>query len=262
MRKDTILAINDSIRRAIPFLDLLEPAQRELIEPRLRLTRVRKGQTLIGHGAASNDVFFIMEGVFRVSIFSANGREVSIREIKAGEIFGELAALDGKPRSASVSAVAGGAIVSMSAADFRDCIASSAKTALWLANRFAEQIRALTERIFELSALTVRSRFHCELLRLGLLAGVENNHAVIQHAPTHLEFSNRIGTHREAITRELSELSRSGIIVQTRRKLEILDVDALSRLVQASIGQEVGIYEARTNLTPKAKSARDRIDAS
>jgi CRP-like cAMP-binding protein len=102
----------------------------------------------------------------------------------------------------------------------------------------------LTERIFELSALDVRSRLHCELLRLGLLAGVAGNQARIVQAPTHHELANRIGTHREAVTRELRALAKRGLLSQVRRELVIHNVAELSRFVQRANGEHVGIVPA------------------
>src|SRR3546814_11547621 len=76
------------------------------------------------------------------------------------------------------------------------------------------RIRLLTERIFELNTLAVRDRLHCELLRLCLAAGISDNRAVIEDAPTHSQIAARIGTHREAVTRELQQLTRKAIVAQ------------------------------------------------
>jgi CRP-like cAMP-binding protein len=242
----------------VEFVSKLEAEQRKQFDRVAHETRVRKGHIVIGQGSRTSDVFFIKSGQFQVLIFSNNGREVSIRTLERGDLFGELAALDTGTRSANVVALSDGLLVQMSGADFRRFVESSPATALWLARRFAAQIRVLTERIFELSALDVRSRLHCELLRLGLLAGVTGNRAKIVPAPTHYELANRIGTHREAVTRELRALAKRGVLSQVRRELVILNFAELSRLVQRANGEHVGIVPApRSNADlPIAISAR------
>ena len=95
---------------------------------------------------------------------------------------------------------------------------------------------ALTERVFEFSALAVNNRIHAELLRLARDHMTAENTAAIQPAPTHAEIASRISTHREAVTRELSRLSRAGIVVRRSGALVVEDVERLDRLMQDVIG--------------------------
>jgi CRP-like cAMP-binding protein len=96
-------------------------------------------------------------------------------------------------------------------------------------------VRGLTDRVFEMSALNVRARLHCELLRLAR-SRADGNDA----APTHAELANRIGTHREAVTRELAVLAEHNIIRIGRKRLEFLDVPGLEEAVAASLRAPVG----------------------
>ena len=239
----------------VGFFSLLEPSQRIEAEDRVRPLRIRKGQIVIEQWSRSNNVYFLVEGELRVLLYSADGREVSIRTLNPGQVFGELAAIDGMPRSAAVVAVVPSMVLVMTCDDFLECIESSAKASLWLIQQFASEIRRLTDKIFELSALNVRNRLHCELLRLALIAGVEANQSTIKPAPTHAELANRIGTHREAVTREFRELARRKIVRQGRRELQVLDVNQLSKIVQRLSGQVVGIHTA----PPKSSRAADFV---
>jgi CRP/FNR family transcriptional regulator, cyclic AMP receptor protein len=230
--------------RPLAFFALLEPDLGRRVVERVRHLNLRKGQTVIEHGSRSSDVYFLIDGEARVLLYSPDGREVSVRTLKAGQMFGELAAIDGLPRSATVVAVVPSVVAAMTRADFNRCIETSPKAAVWLAQQFAMQIRALTDKIFELSALNVRSRLHCELLRLATQAVMASNRAVLPPALTHHELANRIGTHREAVTRELRALAKKGIVVQKRRTLAINDVAALADLVRHSSGEVVQIFPA------------------
>ncbi len=232
------------IKDAGGFLDHLEPDVRQRIDGRVRHMRVRKGQIVIDHGSDGGDVYCVMEGEFDVCVYSPQGREVYLRRISRGALFGEYAALDGGRRSATVVAASDALLSVICRADFVDCLTTSPTVTLWLARQLAVHVRELTEKIFELSALNVRSRLHCELMRLCLAAGVTANTAIIDPAPTHADLANRIGTHREAVTRELNDLATLKIVNQKHRRLAILDVARLSQLVEVT-GGDLGIAERR-----------------
>ncbi len=204
-------------------------ARQEALE-RSRVLRARKGQALLSKGDHSTDIFFVLEGRLQVLLYSVSGREISLRDLAENDMFGEMAAIDGESRSASIIALSDARLLVMSRADFRTAIESSPEAALWLMRHLTARIRTLTERVFELSALNVQSRLHCELLRLAARSptGLE-----IRPAPTHAELANRIGTHREAVTREMRSLTAQNIIRTGRRRLEFVD---LARL-QTSVGR-------------------------
>jgi CRP/FNR family cyclic AMP-dependent transcriptional regulator len=200
------------------------------ITTRLRTIRATKGRTLVEKGSRSTEVFFLLEGRAEVLLYSSSGREVSVNTIGPGDVFGEIAALDGEPRSASIVASSEILIVAMHASDFMTCVESSPAAGIWLARRLASGMRRLTEHVFELSALNVRTRIHCELLRLAQKGVPCSGGIEVRPAPTHAELASRIGTHREAVTRELRVLSDRKIIRHSRRSLVVIN---LARLEQA-----------------------------
>ena len=108
--------------------------------------------------------------------------------------------------------------------------------------RLGAEVRRLTERVFELSALNVRARLHCELLRMARTSASQK--LTVNPAPTHAELANRIGTHREAVTREMRILAELNIIRNGRRSLEFLDLPGLERAVGLAIG-EMGELDGR-----------------
>jgi CRP-like cAMP-binding protein len=200
----------------------------------MRSFRVSKGRTIIGAASASDSVFFVDSGEMQALLYSPNGKEVSVRQISAGDMFGELAALDGLPRAATVVALTDARLIEMTRSDFLTCIETSPRAAVWLVRRLASEVRRLTERLFELSALNVSARLHCELLRLAKLSAAD---LVVEPAPTHAELANRIGSHREAVTRELRFLTDRLIISTQRRRLTILDLPQLEHIVGQAMGE-------------------------
>lgn len=205
----------------------MPPSLGAALAPHARTLLLRPGQTLISHQDETDDVFIVLEGALRVELLSRNGREIILSDAGVGAIVGEFAALDGAPRSASVTTVSKARVARVPGALFREAALADPESAGWLALRLVRMVRTMTERVFELNALAVRSRLHCELLRMALDAGISAKAARLEPSPTHAELANRIGTHREAVTRELGYLSEQGITRSAGRTLSILEVASL-----------------------------------
>jgi CRP-like cAMP-binding protein len=173
----------------------------------------------------SNDVFFILEGRIQVKNYSEHGREFIFSEIGAGQIFGEFSALDGLPRSASVVAMEDSTVARMKAADFVALLRTDFELTLRLLRILTGKARGLSDRIFDLIALNARDRICFELVRLAAAGVREGPRVMIRPAPTHYEIAARIGSHREAVTRELNHLVTRGYVELGRRHVVIVDLD-------------------------------------
>lgn len=191
---------------------------------------LERDELVISQNDESLDVFFVLEGTARAAGLSEEGKLVTYREIPEGAIFGELSAVDGRPRSANVVAVGKLTVGRMNQADFRDVIDSDAAFRWAFLSYASEQIRVMTGRIFEFSTMVVRDRLIGELLRMAEGQESLNGRVEIPHAPTHYELASRISTHREAVSREMSRLSKQGLVTKQLKTITISDVDALRRL--------------------------------
>ena len=225
---------------------LLPPPLGAALRPHARIVTRPPGHIIMGFGHRTSELYLILEGHVRAELHSPSGREVILGDLGPGELLGEFAALDDQPRSATVEATTPCVLACFPADAFRAAVFAHPATAAWMARQLVGQIRLLTEKLFELNALAVRSRLHCELLRLCIDAGIADNAAVIAPAPTHLELSARIGTHREAVTRELLHLEREGITKQEGRRLVVSDVARLAQLVREAAGEVDMLQRAGT----------------
>ncbi|MGB2932447.1 MAG: Crp/Fnr family transcriptional regulator [Methyloceanibacter sp.] len=207
------------------------------IQRRCRWRYYEPREPIIDYLDTSDDVFFMITGNARVTIRSVDGKAVSFRELGLGAMFGEYAAIDGGPRSASVEARTRCLVASMPAVAFRELLETEPKVAKTLLKYLVTEIRELTTRVYEFSTLAVRYRIQAELLRLASLSSREGKTANIVPAPTHAEIASRTSTHREAVTRELNRLSKIGILEQRNRALLVRDIDRLSALVHDAIGE-------------------------
>lgn len=197
---------------------------------RARRVSAGAGQAVIGEGTRSSEVYYIVAGTLTASVLSFGGWETVFRDMGPGELVGELAAIDGGERSASVVAQRNSELAVLSAEQFRSFLSDVPGAGLWQAQQLAVRVRNLSDRAFEMASLPVAGRLIAELLRLpGSGPGEARN---VPRMPTHAELAARIGTHRETATRELRALARQGLIVQQGRALTIPSVPQLEALMQ------------------------------
>ncbi len=189
-------------------------------------------EEIIRYHDDSKNVFFITQGEMRVTFYSMCGKEVILCDLSAGEIFGELTAIDGHSRSATVVAKTSSLVAAISSSDFQELIYCNRQIAAAILQRLTGQIRRLTERVFEFSTLAVRNRIHAELLRLAKKHIILSNQVVISPIPTHVELANLVSTHREAVTRELNQLEKDKLILRKDHELHILDMAKLTEMVE------------------------------
>jgi CRP-like cAMP-binding protein len=214
----------------IPLFRTLAPEDLQRVESSCAWREVAAQQWVVDREGEGTDVFFVLQGHLRV-VVSAGGRETILRDLNAGEFFGELAALDLKPRSAGIVAIANSFLARMPAAAFRRAIHAHPDVCDQVLAVLVGQIRMLANRANETSGLSTRHRLWAELLRLARPAPAAPGVAVISPPPTHAELAARVSSHREAVTRELGALERAGLIARRRGAIAVLDEARLRRMV-------------------------------
>lgn len=219
----------EALRAIAYFKSLGEAAFAELAQ-QCAIREYAAQELILGHKDETFDVLFLLEGLARVSIYSADGQRVGFRDIVAGTIFGELSAIDGHPRSASVEAIETCAVAVMRRPQFLAAIAHHPEFNMAVARHLTGQVRVLTRRVFEFSTMAVRQRLWAELLRLAESAPPEGKGALLSPPPTHAEIASRISTHREAVTREFAWLEAQGFIVKKGRALKVPSIEKLRGL--------------------------------
>ena len=200
---------------------------------RARAVTVRKGQIVIAEGTDACDVYLIRTGTMQISLLSPTGRDVILRDLGPGQIIGELAAIDGLARSASVVALQDSELAHMPGSVFLQFLGEVPEAAIWMVRKLAARVRDLTDKAFQLATQPVAFRVQSELLRLASVAGKSgeaDDQVTIGSMPTHAELASRIGTHREAVSREMAQLAGEGLVRQKGRSLHILSLSALEAL--------------------------------
>ncbi|QGW84125.1 Crp/Fnr family transcriptional regulator [Variovorax paradoxus] len=217
--------------RRIALLEGLSDQRLDLLAQQCLWHSVEAGKPLLLRAEQQGDVFLLVSGRVRVTTYSANGRQVTFRDSEAGEHFGDIAAIDGGPRSADVVTLEPSVLASLDRLSFMALLRDEPVVAERVMQRLASLVRQLSERVIDLSTLGVQNRLHAELLRLARTAGVEGNQSRLDPAPKHAALASQISTNREQVTRELNVLVRSGVLRKDGKALLVADAARLERMV-------------------------------
>jgi CRP-like cAMP-binding protein len=227
--------VGESTEHSLSGIRLLQSLSREQLTPieqGCRWKRYGAHEQIIDRQSESRDVYFIVHGRVRVVNYSLSGREITLDDMADGSHFGELAALDGQPRSASVMALTDSLLAALPPEQFLDAVKKYPDVSLKVMRQLAHIVRVSTDRIMDLSTLGANNRVHAELLRQARATMTGPNTATIKPIPVHGDVASRVSTTRETVARVMNDLARQGVVKRTKDSLLILDVDHLESMVQ------------------------------
>jgi CRP/FNR family cyclic AMP-dependent transcriptional regulator len=225
---------------ALKRVAILAPLSERALEgvaQRCKWRQYEAGDQVLDYQDSSTDVLFLLAGKARVIIYSVDGKAVVFTDLTPSMMFGEIAAIDRKPRSASVEAIEPCTIASLSAGEFEKLLLQEPAAGLATLRHLTGELRRLSERVFEFSTLVVQNRIHAELLRLAGEAGRSQGEAVLSPAPSLSDIASRISTHREAVSRELSRLTSIGLLRREGGNLRITNLETLAGFVREAKGE-------------------------
>lgn len=181
------------------------------------------------------DIYFIVRGSVRVINYGANGKEISFAEMKAGDCFGELSAIDGRTRSASILALEPTAVASLKPEALHQIMLAQPEVTLALLRKVTAMLREASARIMQLSTVNANTRVYAEVLRLakaGQGKTPPGKPLVLRPAPVHSDIAARVSTTRETVARAFGVLTRQQIIKRVRGGIEILNLQALEEITE------------------------------
>jgi CRP/FNR family transcriptional regulator, cyclic AMP receptor protein len=190
-----------------------------------------KGTRVFHEGDHSDACYIVRSGSFRVTREHSDGRAITLANLGPGDIFGELAMLDGEVRSASVEALGDGELLALPGADVRRLLARHPEITVKLVAALVRRLRQANERISRQSFQTVPSR----------VAGVLSQ-LVAEETPLHdgdgitirmnqVDLAQLAGTSRESVSRFLAELERAGVVRCGRGRVTVLEPPKLRNYI-------------------------------
>jgi CRP/FNR family transcriptional regulator, cyclic AMP receptor protein len=197
----------------------------------VQLLEVRRRQVVYLPGDPGQTVYFVNGGRVKISKVTRDGKELTLAYRGPGEIFGELALIDGGPREEMAEAVDNALITELDRAEFERLLQQQGMVGYRLTKVFAQRRREIENKIENLVFKDVNSKLAQLLLRLGTEYGVDDARGTLVALKiTHQEMANLIGSTRETVSLTLSQFKRKGLIQTEGRKVILADREGLRAL--------------------------------
>ena len=177
-----------------------------------------------------SSVYFILEGWVKIRTYNFEGKEVTLNIIGKGEIFGEMAALDKKPRSTDAISLTATTIGRIPAENFINLLNTEPMAGIRLSQLMAKRLRQVNRR------LQLRDADSTSRVADAILFLVEGQGTIVEGGTEipnlpHREISGLSGLARETVTRVLTRLEQKGLIERNANLLRIPDVIALENSI-------------------------------
>ena len=183
----------------------------------------RAGDVIIEHGEQDQSVYFIMYGRVHVLNYSSAGRIVTYSSVVEGGMFGEMAAIDGLPRSAWVCAVNDCLVIKISKEIFVSFLQKNSKFSMAVLRKLSKNLRELDERLVNVLSMRAEQRVCIEIISMARPTSVKSGFYCVVEMPTQSNFANLVGLSRETVSRILSRLRNDGLVKISGSGLDILD---------------------------------------
>jgi CRP/FNR family transcriptional regulator, cyclic AMP receptor protein len=207
------------------FADLDDPALAVLARVS-HIKQVPKGAILFSQNDCGEAAYIVRFGAISIILCTADGHELVINEMRAGDCFGELALLTGAPRSATAITATPSELIVIPRQEFLAELEREPKLLQHLMAILAERLRASSERESALAFLDAPARLARVLLELGHLATKEGYVTISQE-----ELAQRIGATRQTTAKILGQWRRKGWIITGRGRIVVLDRNAMRRKI-------------------------------
>ena len=225
-----------SVLRKHPYFADLEPEAFEQLCRYAKHTTLKRGATIFSRGDPGTNLIAVISGTVKISISSPDGRNAILNLIGAGEIFGEIALLDGQPRTADATANSNCEIFTIDRREFIPFVRSQPTVAMKLIELLCVRLRWTSDHVEQVILHNLPGRLASALLRLS-----DKN----KHAPegrtisiTQQEISEMVGMTRESINKQLRAWAARGWVRLEHGAIVVLKPDALQTLVDAGPDDE------------------------
>jgi len=210
---------------------LFQGLRSEELERITQLACIRVYQSrkiVVAKGDRASELFVLLRGRAIVTTRGSEGTEAALNVMGPGEVFGEVALLDGQPRSASVTTLERCEMAVIDKRSFHALLAVSPSIAANLLAVLATRMRELTNRMEDRTFLDVSARLAKQLLWLAAHHGIQcGNRVRIQIKLSQQELGDLIGATRESVNKQLRAWTRNGVVNQDRGCIEIADLESL-----------------------------------
>jgi CRP/FNR family cyclic AMP-dependent transcriptional regulator len=225
---------HESRRRLLLSSPLFDALPREALDDILTQSiekSVRRGQLVLQKGDEGSYMVAVLSGRIRISATSPDGREVTLNMIDAGEVFGELALLDGKPRSADATALEDSTLIYVERRHFLRHLTSSNDLALRVIDVLCERLRDTSETLGNFAMLDLPGRLARKLLNLAAEYGnTLNGRTRLEIRLSHTDLGRFVGCSRETVNKQMRAWEEDGIVARDGGRIAVCKPNVLKRI--------------------------------
>ena len=215
--------MNISLLKNVPLFAGLSDELLESVAIHGVVRNVPRNNILLQEGEQSDALYVVVTGKMKIFVGDEEGKELVLSILGPGDFFGEMAIIDGAPRSATVMSVGESTVVIIGKQDFTTCLREMPDLAFNLLRSLARRVRNVNEHVRDLALLDVYGRVARTLLRLAKPKG----DILVTDAITQQEIANMVGASREMVSRVLTNLKNDGFISVAGKQITICDPPAL-----------------------------------
>jgi CRP-like cAMP-binding protein len=216
----------------VPLFAELDDAERGELNARLRRRRYRKGEMIFLRGDLGRDLFLIESGSVKICLTTEDGKEMTLALLSPGEFFGELALLDGEPRSSDAVAMEPSTFLLLEQSDFLQFVDEHPRVAHRVMGVLSRRLRDNNQLVQDAAFFDIAARLARVILRLADSVGEPDGDAItIGRRLTQNELAGMIGTTRESVNKWLGEYERQGLIERRNGLIRVLRRDALQKRI-------------------------------
>lgn len=222
------------VLQRVPFFAALPEHEVQALAALLQPVFYEQGERIIRQGDPGDSVFLIRSGSVKVTSPTQSGTDMIIDILSAGECFGELALLDGEPRSASVYALERAELWVLTRQQFLDYLSSYPKVAIEIIRVLSTRLRRTTVQVVEASSRGLAERLASRLLELSRRHGKQTDSGMqLGDFIGANDLATSVGTSRARVLLLLSEWEHEGLVrVREHGEIVILQPDGLQALVR------------------------------
>ena len=206
------------------------------VKDNLKTLDEKNGITILSQGDETKSLYIILEGTVLITQLAEDGKVVSFDLIKKGQCFGEIALIDGAPRSASVTSIGDVKLGILSEKFVRDILMTDINFSNASLLKFASIVRSANIQIFSLITATARKRLLLQLVRLSKMVQGQPHLRVVEKGLSHTAIGSFAGISRETVTRIIGELKSDDIISSNEIGEIVFNIEDISSELSSIIG--------------------------
>ncbi|MGE5503866.1 MAG: Crp/Fnr family transcriptional regulator [Actinomycetota bacterium] len=228
---DQIARRRDMLART-PMFGKVPPSHLDSLAGKAKTLTLKAREMLFAKGDPGDRLFVVDKGLIRIGVLSPDGREVTYGLIKPGQLFGEIAVLDGGPRTADASAMEATELLVLERKDVLAFLAEHPSHSLRLIEILCERVRRADELLEDIFFLTLPGRLAKHLLVLGNALGERDGpDGKITIKMSQQEVADHMGITRESVNKVLSKWEQAGLVGLWRGRITLHDTDALEDFI-------------------------------